>query len=356
MSELDTEASTGSAPLDMRALLYGQLVSRSLSAVAELGVADLLAAGPCTAAEVAARVDAHPDAVQRLLAGLSAFGVFRSDSAGRFHLTPLGSTLCSDTAGTAWPTAFLVGHEVGAAWAEFGTTIRTGKSAFEQVFGCTFFDFLAVAPGPHDIFHRSQAAAITAELNDLSETFDMTAYRHVIDIGGGDGTLLCSLLANSPDTKGVVFDRPGVVGQAAIRLVAAGLADRCSVRAGDFFAEVPHGADLYILSRILHDWSDLDAERILRKCRAAMGPTSTLLIVDLLREGSGTDAAARAAAVMDLYMLSLFGAEGGRERSVAELVSLLARSGFSTVGHRPLRSGVSIIEARVADEPGSEPQ
>jgi hypothetical protein len=350
MSEFLLEGVAEKHELHMRELLYGQLISRSLAVAAELGVPDLLATGARSPTAVAEALGAHPESIRRLLTGLAAYGVFVADEAGRFALTPRGATLRAQAPGTAHPTALLVGREVGATWAELGTTMRTGKPAFDQALSSEFFKFLADRPQTREVFHQSQSAAVAAELSDLFDQIDVRRYRQVVDIGGGDGSLLCVILEKATTAKGVVFDLPEVREHADARIADVGLTDRCSTAVGDFFEAVPRGGDLYILSRILHDWSDEDAVRILRTCHASMGAGSSLLILEYLLDERSTGAPARAAAVMDLYMLSLFGATGGHERTAAEFGSLLERAGFVTTRQVSLRSGVAAIEAAPAAE------
>jgi ubiquinone/menaquinone biosynthesis C-methylase UbiE len=172
--------------------------------------------------------------------------------------------------------------------------------------------------------------------------YDFGGLGRLVDVGGGHGILLGAILRSAPDLHAVLVDQPAVVEEARRRLIAEGVADRCQLVPGDFFAEVPAGADAYVLSRVLHDWTDDDARRVLTACRAAMGPGSRLLIVEaILPEGAADQPAVIR---MDLHMLVLLGA---RERTEAEFRRLLARAGFEVRRVVPTRSpaGVSVIEA-----------
>ncbi|GLY85074.1 methyltransferase [Actinoallomurus iriomotensis] len=328
----------------MRALLHGQVVSRALCVVAELRLADELRAGPCTADELAARVSAHPGAVRRLLRALSAFGVFAADADGAFRLTPLGATLCEDAPGSARPTALLLGGPVGTAWTRLGHTARTGESAFTDAFGADFFGYLTGEPELHAIFDRSQTEGLRVELDEVFDAVDFTPYRRIVDVGGGDGELLARLLAESPEARGRLLDLPGTVARAGERFAARGVADRCTLVAGDFFAEVPSGGDLYLLSHVLHDWDDERAIDILRVCRKAMPPDATLKIIDLLPD-DGTDDSSRFAAGMDLYLMSLFGGDGGGERGDEAVRRLLREAGLEPRSTLRLPSGMGVVTA-----------
>jgi len=328
----------------MRALLHAQVVSRALCVVAELGLADELRAGPCTADALAVRVSAHPGAVRRLLSALSAFGVFTAEAGDTFGLTPLGATLCEDAPGSARPTALLLGGPVGTAWTRLGHTARTGESAFAEVFGTDFFGYLTGEPELHATFDRSQTEGLHVELDEVFDAVDFTPYRRIVDVGGGDGEMLARLLARSPEARGWLLDLPGTVARAAGRLAARGVADRCSLVAGDFFAEVPSGGDLYLLTHVVHDWDDQRAIDILRVCRKAMAPEATLKIIDLLPDG-GTDDSSRFAAGMDLYMLSLFGGDGGGERGDEAICGLLRKAGLEPRSTLRLPSGMGVVTA-----------
>jgi len=328
----------------MRALLHGQVVSRALCVVAELGLADELRAGPCTAEELAVRVSAHPGAVRRLLSALSAFGVFAADDGGTFRLTPLGATLCEDAPGSARPTALLLGGPVGTAWTRLGHTARTGEPAFADAFGTDFFGYLTNEPDLHATFDRSQTEGLRIELDEVFDAVDFTPYRRIVDVGGGDGELLARLLAGSPEARGRLLDLPDTVARAAERLAAAGVADRCSLVTGDFFVEVPSGGDLYLLSHVLHDWDDERAIAILHACRTAMPPDATLKIIDLLPAG-GTDDSSRFAAGMDLYLMSLFGGDGGGERGDEAVRRLLREAGLEPRSTLRLPSGMGVVTA-----------
>ncbi|MFE3779785.1 methyltransferase [Amycolatopsis sp. NPDC059090] len=329
----------------MRMLLYGQLVSQSLVSVAELGIAELLGAGPLPVPTVAARLGTHEAATGRLLGALAAFGVFEAVGDDSYGLTPFGAALCFDTPGTAGPTALLLGRSVGRAWAEFTSAIRTGKSAFAGTYGAEFFDHLAEDEDVHAVFHESQSAAVVAELAGLAEHVG-SKYRRLVDVGGGDGTVLCSILRQAENATGIVFDAPAVVPRAAARISRERLSSRCAAAGGDFFEQVPPGGDLYLLSRVVHDWGDDAVTRILSTCRAAMGRGTRLMIVDYVLD----DHAGHMAAIMDLYMMSLFGADGGRERTMTEFSALLAGSGLQLTSHSILSSGMAILEAGRCDD------
>lgn len=359
--------------LRMRELIYGHLRSRALCAMAELGLADALAERPLPAAELADRAGADPALLTRLLHALAAFGALRATSgqsgssgpsgssgssgpsgeavqAGRpgefFELTPLGAALRTDAPASALPTALLVARAVAPAWERLTESVRTGRPGFPEAFGEDFFSRLGADPALRSVFDRSQETGLALELAAVLDAVDFSGALTVVDVGGGDAALLTGLLAANPELRGVLVDLAEALEPAARRLAGTGLGARCELVAGDFFAPLPPGADRYLLRHILHDWDDDACRALLRNCRAAMGPEARLVVVDHL---AGADPAGgdRWGAVMDLYMMSLFG--GGRERTREEVTGLLHEAGFGAVRVTRLAAGAGVFEARPGD-------
>ncbi len=336
----------------MRRLIYGQLLSRALCAVAELGIPDTLADGPRTAEYLAARSGAHPRALRQLLRALVTFGVFVQHEDGTFGLTALGATLRTDAVASALPTALLVGAEIGHAWNDFLSTIRTERPAFENVFGTGFFAYLESNPQLRATFDLSQAAWLALDLEEILHHADLSNRRVVVDVGGGDGALLEHLLTRYPHAHGVLIDLPTAAERAHERLTIAGLSGRFEICPGDFCEAVPAGGDLYVLRQIMHDLTDERCRMLLAACRTAMAENSALIIIDLVTdERTEGDRDADMTSLMDLYMMSLFGT---RERTSLEFDGLLAAAGFAVRGVTRLSSQMVAIEALpgVAGLPG----
>ncbi|NSC25526.1 methyltransferase [Streptomyces albus subsp. chlorinus] len=334
----------------MRMLLYSQLVSRAVSVVVRLGIPELLSGRGSGVEELAAETGTHPRALERLLRALVPFGVLTEEEPGEFALTPLGATLRPDAAGSAMPTALLLAGEVGTTWTQLEHTARTGESAFRKVHGTDLFGYLEQNPGLREVFDRSQAAGLSLETDEIFASVAFDGYRDIVDVGGGDGALLCAVLRRTPGSVGTVVDLAGTVPLAEKRIAEEELAHRCTAVVGDFFDHVLPGKDLYILSHILHDWDDHSALRILRTCRAALPDHGRIMVIDLVTDacrptgdGGGVH---RLPAVMDLYMLSLFGASGGRERTRSAFAALLAEAGLVEEEAKVLPSGMAVITAR----------
>jgi hypothetical protein len=310
----------------MRRMLYGQLLSRTLCAVAVLDIPDLLADRPLSVAELAAKSGSDPDALGQVLRSLVPFGVFVEHEDDTFGLTPLGATLRSDAVASAMPTALLVHGEVGQAWGELLWTLQTGETAYGKLFGTDFFTHLDGNPTLREVFHKSQEHGLRLDIEGILRHIDFTGCSVLVDVGGGDGALLECVLGRYPELRGVLIDLPAVVAEAGVRFAAAGLGDRAELCGGDFFGSVPAGGDVYLLRQITHDLDDDRCVALLRSCRRAMKDGATLLIMDLMRDAHEVgDAASEMTALMDLYMISIF---GGRERSRAELGRLLERAGL----------------------------
>jgi hypothetical protein len=313
-----------------------------LYVAARLGVADLLAQGSRTGAEVAAAVGAGPDLLTRVLRGLVLEEVLAEEDGGRFALTELGQCLRTDAPGSMRGSVLARGEVYYQAAAGTLAAVRRGGTAFEHVHGDRFFDHLRRHPEQEAAFQASMAGRSEQEAGDVVAAYDFGGIGRLVDVGGGHGILLGAILRSAPDLHAVLVDQPAVVAEARRRLVAEGVADRCQLVGGDFFAEVPAGADAYLLSRVLHDWSDDDARQVLATCRAAMGPGSRLLVVEAILPERAADQPA--VIQMDLYMLILLGA---RERTELQFRHLLADAGFEVRRVVPTRSpvGLSVIEA-----------
>jgi SAM-dependent methyltransferase len=323
-------------------LLDGFLVTQLLRVAAELGVADVLAAGPRTGPEVAEAVGADPAALTRVLRGLASEEVLAEDDEGRFTLTRLGAALRDGVPGS-WRSVVLLRGDLAYRAADgLLSAVRDGGSAFERVFGARFFDFLAADPPTEATFNAAMAGRSAREAADVVAAYDFGGLGTVVDVGGGSGVLLSAILRAAPGVEGVLVDRLAAVAAARDRFAADGLDGRVRCVSGDFFDAVPAGADAYLLSRILHDWGDADAARILAACRRAAGKGARLLVVEALLPERARDAPE--VIRMDLLMLVLVGAA---ERTAAQYRALLAGAGFSVtrIVPTPSPSGVSVIEA-----------
>jgi hypothetical protein len=342
MAADDAPQAEAPAHVQVSRLMDGYLVTQLLYVAAQLGLADVLAGAPQAADTLARQVGAEPGALGRVLRGLAAEGVLDEQPDGRFSLSALGTCLRRDVPSSLRGAILARGDLYYGAAAGLPQAVQQGGVPFEHVHRVGFFEYLAQYPDRGATFQASMADRARHEAVEVVAAYDFGAFRRLVDVGGGHGVLLSAILAAVPRLEGVLLDQPSVVKRAREHLASAGLAGRCTCVAGDFFAGVPPGGDAYVLSRVIHDWDDDAAVRILTNCRRAMGEDGTLLLVEVVlpmraREGP-------AAIRMDLHMLTLL---HGRERTAAAYERLLGTAGLRPVRVVPTRSpaGISVIEA-----------
>jgi len=301
-------------------LMRGALGTRALAIVADLGVAEALAGGPRPVEELAKELDAHADTLQRLLRALASEGIFAEQEPGVFRNTA-ASALLNDGWG-----AFA--HLFGSAWLRAAGALEpSGEPSFPKAFGADFWSWLAENADERITFDRAMEQGNENRVDRLAD-LDWRGDETLVDVGGGNGSLLAGLLERHPGLRGIVFDLPETTRD------EASFGDRCTFVAGNFFERVPKG-DVYVLSTILHDWDDASAARILGTIRACAPPGARVRILDaVVPDGNGE----HGAKWLDLLMLALF---GGRERDEAEWRALLAAGGLE-----PLRIVDGLIEAR----------
>lgn len=320
-------------------LVTGYRITQALQVVVRLGIPDRLAAGAKTAEELARESGCHPDRLYRVLRQLAACDVFSEESDGRFALTRAGSLLRSDLPTSMAPLTLLHAESGYRAFADLLHTVRTGETAFDHVFGMGHFEYNARNPEAGATFNRAMAANRQAS-GDALRGFDLRPHHIVVDVGGGIGALLVTILKANPNLRGVVYDLPSLTGEARNHLAASGVSDRCEFRPGSAFESIPSGGDVYVMSRVLHDWPDDRALTILRNCRAVIPPAGVLLLKEIILP---TGRIPPSVAGLDLMMMAM---NGGRERTRAEWERLLGAAGFSLVRAPVSESNPDLIEAR----------
>jgi O-methyltransferase domain/Dimerisation domain len=322
---------------DLLELLVGPFRAYAVYTAAKLGLADRLADRPRTSVELADEIGADADSVGRLLRLLAGLDIVTGDDGSGFSLTPRGELLRS-VPGSMHDLAICYGEQFYRPLAELPNSVRTGEPSFQRVFGKPWLEYYSDNPAAARVFDRAMAAG-SAFFAELTAAYDFSRARAVVDIGGGNGALLAAVLGAHPHLTGVLLEVDHVVGSARDWIGERGLADRCEVIGGDFFASVPTGGDVYLLSRILHDWDDERCVALLSSCRRAMLPGSELLIVERVIPDGGVPSLALE---WDIHMLAN---TGGRERSAAEYHALLRRSGFEPRGLESLPLDVDLLVA-----------
>jgi O-methyltransferase/methyltransferase family protein len=321
------DSTTSAVPPSARILQLATAswMSAAVSAVARLGVADELAAGPRSAYHIAAAVDAHPPTLYRLLRACADFDLFTEHDGGVFELTDVGHALRSDAANSMRGFAMWVGDPADRyAWAGLARSVRTGRSAFTDVHGESVWDYLGSHPETATVFNVAMTGAASQLVAPVIAAYDFSRFHRVVDVGGGHGALLAAVLAANANATGVLYDQADVVAGAGDELARAGVLDRCEIAGGSFFDAVPAGGDAYLLSNVIHDWDDDHAERILTNCAAAMADDGRVLLAEVVMPGKPEQAPM--VKLMDLNMLVLC---DGKQRTEAQFGDLFARAGLA---------------------------
>lgn len=315
-------------PLQVFRMVTGYYVSRALYVIATLGVADRLANGPLGHEELAKETATHAPALRRVLRLLASVGVFSEEPDGRFALTPIGACLRDGVPGSMRAAARLFGGVTQDRWADLLYSVQTGEPAFRKQAGAEGpFGGIAADPELAALFDEAMADWTEHVAVAAVAAYDFTRFETIVDVGGGNGTLLAGILGVTPGPRGIVFDLPHVIERAQAHLAEVGVADRCTAVGGDFFQEVPPGGDAYLLKHVIHDWNDEPTMQILTTCRRAMGPDARLLIIEgVYPERIDTSSESRGATANDVNMLVC---TGGRQRSEAEFHTLYAAAGFT---------------------------
>jgi SAM-dependent methyltransferase len=316
-------------------LALGFAVSQALRVVADLEIADRLAAGERSVDDLAVETCSHAGALYRVMRLLAAEGVFRETDARRFGLTEIGQALRSDGSGPR-DLIRMLNREPYLAFAQLDHSVRTGLPAFDEVFGKPRFDWLSDHPDEAALFQRAMMALNQGSNEAIAEAYNFRPFCRVVDVGGGHGQLSSAILARNPHLSAVIFDLPsGLITRAA----AADSLPRTEVVAGNFFEFVPPGADLYVLKKVIHDWNDEQAVAILRNCRKAMAPHGRVLIAETIIPAGNEPNPIK---LIDANMLAV---TGGLERTRDEYASLLAAAELRLDRVISTSQPISVLEA-----------
>ena len=294
----------------------------ALFVAVELDIAELLEIGSKSISELALLINSNEESLYKLLKALASLGIFLESYPCIFENTPMSCQLSTSAEGSIKPWIKLLGQEwYQSAWGDLLYSIRTGKQAFSHINGKKLFDFLEESDNLSKVFNEDMEFD-TRSLENLFIKYDFTKFDKVIDVGGGYGTLMISLLKQNPHLSGIILETPRVSVQAKKRIHSAGLGDRCEVITGDMFKYIPEGGDLYILKNILHDWEDEDARQVLKNCRCAILNQGTILIIEGVLDSQDIYSSIH---YVNLAMLVL---TGGKERTLKEYENLLNSTSF----------------------------
>jgi ubiquinone/menaquinone biosynthesis C-methylase UbiE len=315
-------------------------VTRTIYAAAKLGLADLVKDGAKSAEELAAATGAHAPSLYRLLRALASVGIFVEDDQKRFAQTPLSETLRSDTPGSLRAMAMVeLGQEHFPAWGNLMHSVMTGEIAFDNLFKQNAWEYYAQNPEDASNFNTSMKGLTEMVNAAVLASYDFSGFGKVVDVAGGTGRLISSILCVNSEARGELFDLPHVIAEAGPLLSAAGVKDRCETTTGDFFKSVPEGGDAYVMKWIIHDWDDEKSIVILKNIHRAMNKDGKLLLIEMVvPEGNQPDLSK----FMDLNMMVM---TGGCERTESEFSALLSAAGFKLNRVVRTSSPVCVVEA-----------
>lgn len=329
-------------------LVFGLMAAEVVGTAARLGLADLIGDAERTDADLAVASGTNAGALARLLRALAALELLVETQPGRFRLTGAGGLLRTDRPDSLHDFVRMFSDPAMlAAWRELDGAVRTGRTAFDEVFGTDFFAYLAASPELSERFNAAMRQGTLLTAQQLSTHYDFARFHTVADIGGGDGTLIAEVLREHPELRGILFDTAEGLAQADRTLAAAGTSNRCRTEIGDFFTAVPEGADLYLMKSVVHDWDDERAGAILGHCRQVIPDHGRLLIIEPVLPDVVNGSIPATMYLSDLNMLVNV---GGRERTRADFEQLCRRSGFAVTGitRLPPPAALSLIEAAPA--------
>ena len=323
MSQNETEKDMPTLRAALIRMANGYCEAKALQVAAELGIADLVAEKFRTADQLSKIVGVQADSLYRLLRALASLGIFKEGDDGRFENTSLSEVLRADVPGSvkdyvinAPDDAYLL------SWTKFMDVVRTGKPSFKDVNGCDQWEYFRRHPDMGERFNKGIAARASQVTSALLKSYDFSQFKTLIDVGGGLGTVLASILNKFPQLHGCLYDQRSVIEGAKSFLEAQGVISRCNLISGDFFESVPKDFDAYLMKSIIHDWEDEKALAILKNCRASINKNGKLLIIDAV---ISRDNAPHSAKWKDLMMMVIY---GSRERTEQEFQNLLRDSGF----------------------------
>ena len=336
----ETQAAPPSAQLVQMAMAHW--VSQIVYVAAKLGLADHLAKGPMNADQLAELTRTHAPSLYRLMRTLASLGIMTEDATHRFAMTPLGDAMKTGAPGCARPTILTIASDWWVnGFGQLLYSVQTGKSGFEKTLGMPIFDWFAKHPEEASMFSETMVGVHGAEPAAVAAAYDFSGAKTIVDVGGGTGNLLTTILASHPASHGILYDLPHVIRDAPAMIQARGMADRVKLETGSFFESVPPGGDAYLLSHIIHDWSEDLCLTILGNCGRAMSPASRLLLIEMVLPAGNTPHPGK---ILDMMMLV---GPGGRERTEQEYATLFGKAGLRLTRVVPTESAVSVVEAKL---------
>lgn len=332
------ERQTPPAHIGILLLLNGAHVAGAVSCLAQLGIPDLVEAGPESAQELANEIGADPQALYRLMRATASVGVLSEGSDGKFSQTPMSAVLRSDATPSLRAHAIMGGREWHArGWSHLEYCVRTGKQALDQIYGMPIFEFFKQNPVEAQIFNDTMTQISMIDSPAVADAYNFDGMRSIVDIGGGHGLLLATILKRNARLRGTLYEMPHVL-EGAKNGPLKPVMERCTLASGDMFSSVPAGSDAYIMKHIIHDWPDDQCAQILKACRKGVNPGGKLLVVDSVIQPGNDFSPSK---FLDLQMLIF---PSGCERTEKQFRHLFATAGWKLSRIIPTAALDSIIE------------
>ncbi|MFC2142246.1 methyltransferase [Acidobacteriota bacterium] len=323
-------------PEKLMKFIVGRWISKPIYVAAELGIADMLAEGPKHIDDLAQSSKSHAPYLFRVMRALASVGIFSEIEDKRFENTPLAEHLKT---GAMRSIALMFNSDWSdEAWKYFLESVKTGETAFEKAHGMSVSNWLEKNPRAAEVFNEANAIKAASSHRAIVDVYDFSGINTLIDVGGGLGVLMAEILIANPLMEGIVADIPSVIQNTQKVIQARGIEDRCQAIKCDFFKNIPSGGDAYLMSNILHDWTDEQSHLILTTCHRAMKGDSKLLVIEMVIPPGNEPSVAK---LLDLEMLVI---TGGRERTEAEFKDMLEVSGFKLSRIIPTNENTCIIE------------
>ncbi|KAA2223509.1 methyltransferase [Chryseobacterium sediminis] len=304
-------------------ILGGLWLTGCVKTAAELNIADLLASGPMTISKLAEETQSHEIQLYRVMRALSGAGIFEESENRTFILNDFGAALQSNVPGTAKNFVLTIMNEHFPGYGDLTYAVQTGKIPFEHIHGKDLWEYYKEYPEIGENFGKGMTGMSGMELKGIIENYDFKPYQKIVDIGGGNGVMIHTILNSTPDSFGIIFDEANVI-EKTVKMIPENLKERCSVAIGSFFDRVPEGADLYTMKWIIHDWSDDECVQILKNCYNAMPRGAKLLIIDAVIPDDSLNKP-HMAKLLDIVMLACL---TGKERTLSEFKMIIEKAGL----------------------------
>jgi len=320
-------------------LITSSWITNLICVAAKLGIADLLSEKPKSCVELAKATETNERNLYRLLRALASVSIFEEIENKKFKMTPLASYLQTNHEVSMRPLAIMFSEEWHwKPWQNIYYSVKTGKTAFEHVYCLKLFEYLHREPEAAQSFNEAMTVMTKMCNAAILKSYDFSLNQKIVEVGGGHGSLIASILTANPKIHGILFDLPDVAADAKNIIESENLIDRCTIIGGNFFESVPSNGDLYILKNVIHDWDDEDAISILRNCHNAMMREGEILLIETVIPPANQPSFSK---LLDLELVAI---AGGRERTEVEYQTLLELSGFRLADIIATSSYLNIIK------------